>query len=918
MFHAKTIPAIEEALKTGEVQSFEYRLAEEDIEAIYENRIVATSPDSVLSLVRDVTEQRLAALHRKRSEERFAKAFQTNPAALAITSMEKGVFIDVNESWLKLMEYAREEVIGRTALELSIYDEPEDRVSLLDELQKEGRIRERPITRISKSGKTQYGIMSLEIIDLDGADHVLAMIYDVTDQKRAEAALEGSEERFARAFHANPVALVISTLDDATLVDVNEAFLRFFGFKREEVIGRTAFELNLYEGPEQREELMQQLRTEGRIVRQSITHMTPDGELQIGLSSWELIELNGREHVLTMTFDITEQTRVESALRESEQRFRTLYDISRATSETVSVRDLLAVVRERLADLLDTKNFFVALYNEATGLYTFPYWVDEYDSAPEDWQPQSMTGSLTDYVRRTGEPLRVDGPQHNELIEAGEAEMIGAYSKIWLGVPLRTSAGVIGVMVVQNYEDATVYDDARLDLLAYIAENIAWVVESKISEAEVRSLNRSLERRIAEQTRDLQVAADVSHHVSQLLEQDEMLQSIAQLTKDSFDLYHVSVFVYNEETGMLGVAASSGGDSEGILNSRPQFPLTLSQGLVVYAGRNRQPVVENRVRESDLYLASSFLPEAKAALVVPMIVGGRLVGVLNLEASAEDFFTSDHERVLTSLAQQLAVAIQNATRFEQLHQLNEELQTLDRLKSDFLASMSHELRTPLNAVINFNQFVSTALYGPVSPKQVDALDKSTNSARHLLALINDVLDMSKIESGQFELSSETDINLYEELKIVTDITSPLLTDKPVELIETYEQDLPPITGDRRRIRQILLNLTSNAAKFTKEGTVEFRVWTEDGQVVFAVADTGPGIPESDRDVIFEVFGQGSGRDRRTVATGTGLGLPISRRLAEAHGGRLWMESKVGEGSTFYVSLPIKPEQEEVETPILAS
>jgi PAS domain S-box-containing protein len=225
----------------------------------------------------------------------------------------------------------------------------------------------------------------------------------------------------------------------------------------------------------------------------------------------------------------------------------------------------------------------------------------------------------------------------------------------------------------------------------------------------------------------------------------------------------------------------------------------------------------------------------------------------------------------------------------------------NRTKTQFLANVSHELRTPLNAVINFNQFVASGLYGPVNSAQVDALEKSTGSARHLLSIINDVLDISKIEAGRLELYIEEDVDLLEELEAVAATVRTLLKEKPVELVLEFAGDLPHIAVDRLRLRQVLLNIASNAAKFTEKGFVKLRAWHTDGRVLFAVEDSGPGIPADQQELVFAPFRQLD--HTRSPQEGTGLGLPISRRLVKALGGALWFQSEAGQGSTFFISLP---------------
>ena len=257
---------------------------------------------------------------------------------------------------------------------------------------------------------------------------------------------------------------------------------------------------------------------------------------------------------------------------------------------------------------------------------------------------------------------------------------------------------------------------------------------------------------------------------------------------------------------------------------------------------------------------------------------------------------------------QLAIAFNEmATAIQQreisLKEARERAEQADRVKSMFLANVSHELRTPLNAIINLTKFVALGMYGEVNDEQKETLHKVEASGKHLLNLINNVLDISKIESGSLELFVEEGLDIGEIVRVATETAKGLLLQKPVTIRYEIAPDLPLLTGDQQRIRQIILNLLSNACKFTDEGEIVVRAYCQDGEVLICVCDTGPGIELKDQETIFQVFRQAKAGVRK--GEGTGLGLPISRRLAEAHGGRLWVSSVPGHGATFYVALPVE-------------
>jgi signal transduction histidine kinase len=265
-------------------------------------------------------------------------------------------------------------------------------------------------------------------------------------------------------------------------------------------------------------------------------------------------------------------------------------------------------------------------------------------------------------------------------------------------------------------------------------------------------------------------------------------------------------------------------------------------------------------------------------------------------ATAFNSMTTQLRDLIGSLEQRVT------ERTAELEKKAADLARANQYKSEFLASMSHELRTPLNAILTFNELLAIGTFGPVNEEQVDYLQKSLQSGKHLLSLINDVLDVAKIQSGRMKLFIENDFDIAEELQSIVASTEVMLKDKPVTLKTHIDPEFPPMTCDKRRIRQVFLNLVSNAAKFTEKGTVTLYAKKRNSEVLFAVVDTGPGIAPEEQKIIFEPFIQTEAGIRH--AGGTGLGLPISKSLVEAHGGRIGLESVPGQGSKFYVLLPL--------------
>jgi signal transduction histidine kinase len=295
----------------------------------------------------------------------------------------------------------------------------------------------------------------------------------------------------------------------------------------------------------------------------------------------------------------------------------------------------------------------------------------------------------------------------------------------------------------------------------------------------------------------------------------------------------------------------------------------------------------------------------RAVLAVPLISPNRVVGALVLRRRAPGEFSERTIDLMRSFAAQSAIAIQNAHWFQQIEEKSQELALASQHKSQFLANMSHELRTPLNAILGYTELILDDIYGETPKKMRTVLERVQSNGKHLLGLINDVLDLSKIEAGELVLRIEP-YSVQDMVQTVVSSLEPLAAQKKLSLKAEVSADLPTGHGDERRIQQVLLNLVGNAIKFTEAGEVAISASVSGGAFTFAVRDTGPGIDVADQSKIFEEFRQADDSNTRKKG-GTGLGLAISKRIAEMHGGRISVESALGEGSTFFVTMPINAE-----------
>ncbi|MFQ3535105.1 MAG: GAF domain-containing protein [Aggregatilineales bacterium] len=428
------------------------------------------------------------------------------------------------------------------------------------------------------------------------------------------------------------------------------------------------------------------------------------------------------------------------------------------------------------------------------------------------------------------------------------------------------------------------------DRIYFVARDITDFVEQQ----------RALERRANE----LAVVAELSAAAAALLDVDQLLQSISDLTKERFKLYHAHIYLYDPEHESLVLAAGAGEVGRLMRKERRRIRLSSPRSLVARAARERRGVIVNDVTAEDNFLPNPLLPDTRAEMAVPMIVGDQLIGVLDVQSEILNRFDDEDVRIKTALADQIAVAVQNARLYQQQVQIAEEARKLDRLKNEFLASMSHELRTPLNSIIGYAEVMLDGVDGELPDEAIEDVQAIYESGKHLLSMINDILDLAKIEAQRLELDREA-LPLGEVVEEVQRTTAILVKDRPVQILAEVPAELPPVYADRVRLRQILNNLVSNAVKFTNQGHVRITAQhvPDDKAVMVSVEDTGIGIAPEHIGVIFEQFRQVDGSSSRR-AGGTGLGLTITKRLVEMHGGRIWVESELHKGSKFSFTVPV--------------
>jgi signal transduction histidine kinase len=297
----------------------------------------------------------------------------------------------------------------------------------------------------------------------------------------------------------------------------------------------------------------------------------------------------------------------------------------------------------------------------------------------------------------------------------------------------------------------------------------------------------------------------------------------------------------------------------------------------------------------------------RALLGVPLLREENCVGIMTIGRNMPQPFTAKEIELVTTFADQAVIAIENVRLFDEIQDKSRQLEEASQHKSQFLANMSHELRTPLNAILGYTELMADGAYGEPSEKVLGILKRLEANGKHLLGLINDVLDLSKIEAGQLVLEL-SDYSVQDIAQTVRSTLEPLAADKKLAFKLELAPELPAGHGDGRRLTQVLINLVGNAIKFTDAGEVAIKAEANNGSFLVSVRDTGPGISAADQARLFQEFQQADNAITKKKG-GTGLGLAISKRIIEMHGGKIWVESQVGQGSTFAFTLPVVVEQQ---------
>jgi len=667
--------------------------------------------------------------------------------------------------------------------------------------------------------------------------HVLVTFVDITKQIETQKALIESEDTFTKAFQNSPSLIIITSIHTGTIIETNNKVIRT-GYTKDELIGQTIDDLNFWHDPSDRVQFEQKIHKEGKVENFEAKFRHKSGNFFTCLISGELIKFRKENCIISVLIDISERKQTESEMN-------VLFEIVNGVVNTSDLHDLLKLIHLALKKVLYAENCFFALYDKNTDQFSFPYFVDQYD---QPYNPRKLFKSCTYYVFQSGKSLMITPEIFQKLREEGEIELVGSPSPSWIGVPLKTSSGIIGVLVLQHYCEKNIYNERQLKFLDSIGSQVANVIERKRAENELEK-SHSLISATLESTADgilvVDKAGKITHFNSKFVEMWQIPSSITEIYEDKALLSYVLDQLIEPKKFLDKVMELYNNDEA-----------TSTDFIDFKDGRTFE-----RYSQSQIFSGTCV---------------GRVWSFRDITAQKMTLHA--------------------------LHESESRLRELNATKDKFFSIIAHDLKSPFNGILGF----SNILIDQVRQKDYDGIEEYSEiiqfSSQKAIDLLTNLMEWSRSQSGRIDFKPEN-----HEIRTIIDEVYELSNIAAVQKNILFTKELPfaiKANLDKEMISSVLRNIISNAIKFTHPGgKITISADRIDSELRICVADTGVGIEQRELVKLFRIDESFSIPGTHNEK-GTGLGLILCKEFIDRHNGRIWAESKLGTGSSFYFSIPI--------------